>query len=92
MDIHEADELLGKNKLKRRYCAVTMCRDESFFMPIWHRYYASQFGEKNFFIIDHNSLNATARAILPDTVNITSLPFDTPTADKDAKNRKSFDE
>lgn len=69
-----------------------MCRDEDFFLPIWHRYYASQFGAENLFIIDHNSQNATARDILPEAINVITIPFDTPTADKDAQNRKSFDE
>jgi hypothetical protein len=69
-----------------------MCRDEDFFLPIWHRYYASQFGAENLFIIDHNSQNASARDVLPEAINVISIPFDTPIADKDGQNRKSFDE
>lgn len=76
---------------KKRYAALTMARDENFYLPIWYRYYSQQFGAENLFVIDHNSQNYSAKSILPAEANVVRIPFDTPKQDKFAVNRMSFD-
>ncbi|MEM7441498.1 MAG: glycosyltransferase family 2 protein [Pseudomonadota bacterium] len=75
---------------KRRYAAMTMVRDEDFFLRIWFNYYAGQFGAENLFIIDHNSQETPPRKVVGDGPTVLRLPMTNPIIDPTGENR-SFD-
>lgn len=77
---------------KRRYAALTMVRDEDFFLRIWHRYYAGQFGVENLFIIDHNSQEIPPRQVVGDGPTILRLPVTNPVVDPSGTDRLFDDE
>ena len=41
--------------MKHKCAVFTICKDEKIILPIWHRYYATQFREQDMYILDHQS-------------------------------------
>lgn len=78
-------------KRKRRYAALTMVRDEDFFLRIWFNYYAGQFGAENLFVVDHNSQEIPPRRVVGDGPTILRLPMTNPVMDPSGAERK-FDD
>ena len=72
---------------KRRYAALTMVRDEDFFLRIWHRYYAGQFGAENLFIVDHDSQHIPPREVVGEGPTILRLPMTNPVSDPSGSER-----
>jgi hypothetical protein len=58
-----------------RIAVFTMAYNEQPMLPLWARYYASQFGAKNLFVIDHGS-SPPLIDLLPREVNVYRLPRD----------------
>lgn len=75
----------------RRTACVTMCRDETFFLRVWAKYYGDLFGAENLYIIDHASEGdrSIRNDLLAAGVNFISIPHSTP-SQKFSKN--SFDQ
>lgn len=58
-----------------KVAAITMVHNESAFLPIWLRYYASQLGYDNLYLVDHRSNdNSITNARAMGAVNISSFP------------------
>lgn len=60
-----------------KIAAVTMARDEDFFLPIWVEHHARAFGAENLFVVDHASdprIMAALRERLPRAVNVLRIP------------------
>jgi hypothetical protein len=62
--------------MMRKYAALTMVRDETLHLKLWHRYYATQFGAENLYIIDHNSKRDLPRDVIGQDCNVFRIPFD----------------
>lgn len=75
----------------RKYAALTMARDETDYLKLWHRYYAKEFGAENLFIIDHNSEHFRPCDVIGEECNSFKLPIDNPLADPDGK-KHHFDQ
>ncbi|MBE3638629.1 glycosyltransferase family 2 protein [Mangrovicoccus algicola] len=62
-----------------KIACVTMMKDEDFFLPIWFRYYARQFGAENLFILDNGSARPPREMLPPELgrgcVNVFRLPL-----------------
>jgi hypothetical protein len=46
-------------KSKKMCCVFTIVKNESFFLPIWHKYYLNYFEDKDIFILDHESTDGS---------------------------------
>ena len=58
--------------------AVTMARDEDFFLPIWAGYFGRQLGPENLFVVDHASdarLMEGLRERLSAAINVIRIPL-----------------
>jgi Glycosyl transferase family 2 len=52
--------------------AMTFAYNESFFLPLWAKYYASQLGAENLFVLDHGSTDLSTLGLGP--INIIRVP------------------
>jgi hypothetical protein len=61
-------------KKLKRICAITMCRDDEFFLSRWIAYYGKQFGTENLYVL----LDGTDQKIPENTglAHITKLPHE----------------
>jgi hypothetical protein len=67
----------ARSEAAPRIAALTMARDEEFFLPIWVEHHARAFGAENLFVVDHASdpgPMAALRARLPAAVNMLRIP------------------
>ena len=53
-----------------RVAAITFCRDEGRMLPLWIRYYGSQFGVENLYVVDDNSEDGSTDALPCDVLHI----------------------
>lgn len=62
----------------RLVACVTMMKDEDFYLPVWFRYYAGQFGARNLYILDHGSARPVADMLpdelRPEQINVLRIP------------------
>src|SRR3954467_12045620 len=56
-----------------RIAACTMAYNESVYLPLWVRYYGSQIGNENIYVIDHGSTDGSVKD-LPSGINVLKLP------------------
>jgi hypothetical protein len=71
-------EFAGKmtSQAKRKTAAFTIVRNESFFLELWCRYYAREFGASNLYILDNSTSDGSVERIKvrwPD-INIVLVP------------------
>jgi hypothetical protein len=59
-----------------RIAAFTIAYNEHLILPLWAQYYAKHFGAENLYVIDQGSAGPPYRKILPDGVNIITVPRD----------------
>lgn len=57
-----------------KVCAFTIARNEPFFLPVWVRYYASQFGEENVYVLDNSSDDGSIERVAERYPNVTIVP------------------
>lgn len=51
-------------KLKKMCCVFTIAKNESFFLPIWHKYYSNYFEDRDIFILDHESTDGSTNSYI----------------------------
>src|SRR5438128_2474590 len=56
--------------------AITMVYNEAYFLPIWLRYYSSQLGWQNLYVVDHGSTDGSIEAGSCNLIRIPRSDFD----------------
>jgi hypothetical protein len=59
-----------------RVAAITMVYNEAFFLPLWYRYYGSQLGPDNLYVIDHGSTDGSVSETFGNRIRIARDKFD----------------
>jgi hypothetical protein len=59
-----------------RVAAITMVHNEAFFLPLWYRYYGSQLGPDNLYVIDHGSTDGSVSETFGNRIRIARDKFD----------------
>ena len=50
-------------KENRNAAVFTICRNESFFLPLWLSYYRQHFSDKDIFVLDHESTDGSTESV-----------------------------
>jgi hypothetical protein len=59
-----------------KVAVITMVHNEAFFLPLWYRYYGSQLGHDNLYVIDHGSTDGSVSETFGNRIRIARDKFD----------------